>query len=77
MSFIPIIYYFYPETANMSLDEMDRMFEIQSDNKGMTYDEARRLAKEDVDATKAQISEARTAKEGLKFTNVHVEKVNE
>ena len=46
-SFLPIIWYFFVETAGLSLEEIDRLFEIKYDNPGMSYKEATKLAKEE------------------------------
>jgi hypothetical protein len=42
--FLPIIWYFFVETAGLSLEEIDRLFEIKYDNPGMSYKEATKLA---------------------------------
>jgi hypothetical protein len=53
---VPIIYYFYIETAGLSLEEIDKLFEIHyKGGKGMTWKEATRLAKEQIALTKIQI----------------------
>lgn len=53
---MPIIYYFYIETAGLSLEEIDKLFEIHyKGGKGMTWKEATRLAKEHIALTKIQI----------------------
>ena len=53
---MPIIYYFYVETAGLSLEEIDKLFEIHyTGGKGMTWKEATRLAKEHIALTKIQI----------------------
>lgn len=44
--FIPIIWYFYVETANLSLEQVDRLFEIQHDaGKDMNWSEAYKIAR--------------------------------
>ncbi|KAF7553664.1 hypothetical protein G7Z17_g3448 [Cylindrodendrum hubeiense] len=44
--FIPIIYQFYVETANLSLEQVDRLFEIKHEGgKGMSWDQATKLAR--------------------------------
>ncbi|KAF2096100.1 general substrate transporter [Rhizodiscina lignyota] len=49
-SFLPLIWYYYIETANMSLEEIDRMFEIKYDaGKEMTYKQAAKRAREEVE----------------------------
>ncbi len=53
---MPIIYYFYIETAGLSLEEIDKLFEIHyKGGKGMTWKEATLLAKEHIALTKIQI----------------------
>jgi hypothetical protein len=53
---VPIIYYFYVETAGLSLEEIDKLFEIHyKGGKGMTWKEATRLAKEEIALAKARI----------------------
>lgn len=53
---IPIIYYFYIETAGLSLEEIDKLFEIHyKGGKGMTWKEATRLAKEEIALAKILI----------------------
>jgi len=43
---VPWIYFFYVETAGLSLDEIDRVFEIKfTPGANMTYQEATNLAK--------------------------------
>jgi hypothetical protein len=42
--FLPLIWYFFVETAGLSLEEIDRLFEIKYDNPGMSYKEATKLA---------------------------------
>lgn len=45
-SFIPIIWVFYVETANLSLEQVDRLFEIKQDaDKDMTWSDATRIAR--------------------------------
>lgn len=44
--FIPVIWYFYVETANLSLEQVDRLFEIKHDaGKDMSWSEAYRIAR--------------------------------
>ncbi|KAL2865723.1 sugar porter family MFS transporter [Aspergillus lucknowensis] len=46
--FIPIIWYFYVETANLSLEQVDRLFEIKHDaGRDMSWSEAYRLARKE------------------------------
>ena len=47
LAWTPFIWYFYVETAGLSLEEVDLMFSIKyNGGKGMTYKTARRLALE-------------------------------
>jgi hypothetical protein len=43
-SFLPLIWYFFIETAGLSLEEIDRLFEIKYDNPGMSYKQATKLS---------------------------------
>lgn len=44
--FIPLIYYFYVETARLSLEQVDRLFEIKHDaGKDMSWADATRIAR--------------------------------
>jgi hypothetical protein len=45
---VPVCWYFYVETAGLSLEEVDRLFEIKyASGTGMTYREAALKAKEE------------------------------
>ena len=47
---LPFIWYFYVETAGLSLDEIDRVFELKhAPGATMTYQEATMLAKEEIE----------------------------
>ncbi|TKA57295.1 hypothetical protein B0A49_11918 [Cryomyces minteri] len=57
-AWLPLIWYFYIETAGLSLEEIDKLFEIHyKGGKGMTWKEATRLAKEHIALAKIQIHE--------------------
>ncbi|GJC88577.1 hypothetical protein ColLi_11415 [Colletotrichum liriopes] len=57
-AFVPIIWYWYVETANLSLEPVDRMFEIKhAGGKKMDWEEATRLAKLDAPPTVESSSE--------------------
>ena len=59
--FIPVIYYFYVETATLSLEQVDRLFEIKHDaGKNMSWDDATRIAR-----TESDDLQAAGAKDGL------------
>ena len=49
--FIPITWYFYVETANLSLEQVDRLFEIKHDaGKDMSWSEAYKIARTEIPA---------------------------
>lgn len=49
--FFPIIWWFYVETTNLSLEQVDRLFEIKHDNgKNMSWSEATRIARTETPA---------------------------
>lgn len=51
--FIPIIWYFYVETANLSLEQVDRLFEIKYDaGRDMNWSEAYNIARTETTATR-------------------------
>ncbi|TKA58250.1 hypothetical protein B0A49_11727 [Cryomyces minteri] len=57
-AWLPLIWYFYIETAGLSLEEIDKLFEIHyKGGKCMTWKEATRLAKEHIALAKIQIHE--------------------
>ena len=59
--FIPVIYYFYVETATLSLEQVDRLFVIKHDaGKNMSWDDATRIAR-----TESDDLQAAGAKDGL------------
>ncbi|RDW79397.1 general substrate transporter-2 [Coleophoma cylindrospora] len=46
MCFVPLVHFFYVETARLSLEEIDRVFEFKYEGgSGTTYEEAARLAR--------------------------------
>lgn len=48
--FIPLIYFFYVETATLSLEQVDRLFEIKHDaGKDMSWADATRIARTESD----------------------------
>lgn len=52
------MWYFYVETAGLSLEEIDRLFEIQHREGGkLSWDEATRKAKEEISLTRMQNAE--------------------
>ncbi|KAH7318946.1 general substrate transporter [Rhexocercosporidium sp. MPI-PUGE-AT-0058] len=68
---VPFIWYFYVEIAGLSLDEMDKPFEIHYNNPGMTWKEATQQAQDAIEVAKLEISE-KTA-HGLDAEFNHVE----
>ena len=74
-SFIPIIWLFYMETAGLSLDEIDRVFEIKfTPGQSISYKEASRRAKEELEAERLQIRVLAGAN-GEKEAPAHLEKI--
>jgi hypothetical protein len=54
---VPFIYYFYIETANLTLEEIDTIFEIKHDGGSkMSYKEATRLAHVQAKARRATMA---------------------
>jgi sugar porter (SP) family MFS transporter len=50
-AFLPLVYFFYVETANLSLEQIDRLFEIKSKGgKGITWNEARQQVFDEAEA---------------------------
>ena len=71
---IPIIYFFYVETAGLSLDEIDRLFEIKhTTGSGLTYKQATVQAKEEIEAEKIRFGQIPPEKG--KMGSDHVEEV--
>lgn len=74
-SFVPIIWLFYVETAGLSLDEIDRVFEIKhAPGSRMTYKEAIVRAKEELEAERLQVRDVLTT-DGEKEGPFHTERV--
>ena len=58
LSWTPFIWYFYVETAGLSLEEVDLVFAIKfNGDKKMTYEEARILAREQSQNTRVLVTE--------------------
>jgi hypothetical protein len=58
LSWTPFIWYFYVETAGLSLEEVDLVFSIKhKGDKNMTYEEARILAREQSQNTRVLATE--------------------
>ena len=71
--FIPFIYFFYLETAGLSLDEIDRVFDLRhAPGVKMTYKEATRHAKDELEAERLRIRSAKS-QVGEKEMTEHVE----
>ncbi|OAL26888.1 hypothetical protein AYO20_09921 [Fonsecaea nubica] len=71
VSFVPFIWYFYIETAKLSLEEIDRMFEIYYDSgKKITFAEAALRAKEESAEIVRQVAERTNKPEGVEFVQV-------
>jgi hypothetical protein len=67
-AWLPIIYFFYIETAGLSLEEVDLMFKIKYNaTQKMSYKEAAKIAKVEADAV-------RRAEENEKRDNTSDEK---
>lgn len=46
IAFVPFIWYFFVETAGLSLEQIDRLFEVKYEGgASMSYDEARKIVK--------------------------------
>ena len=74
-SFIPIIWFFYMETAGLSLDEIDRVFEIKyAPGQEISYKEASERAKEELEAERLHIRDLADAN-GAKESAGHLEKI--
>ena len=54
---VPLIWYFYVETAGLTLEEIDKMFEHKyHGGRSMSWKEATRLAQEEISIQRAEIS---------------------
>ena len=72
-AFVPIIWLFYPETKQLSLDEIDRVFTIKyGSGSKMSYPEATLKAREEMEAERLQIADI-TPPNGEKLVMNHVE----
>ena len=55
---LPFIWYFYVETAGLSLDEIDRVFELKhASDSNMTYGQATILAREEIERERIVIGQ--------------------
>ncbi|GAB7328390.1 hypothetical protein MBLNU13_g00369t2 [Cladosporium sp. NU13] len=58
LAWLPIIWFFYVETAGLSLEEIDRVFEIKhAPGSKISYTEAAKQAKEDIESERLQVGE--------------------
>jgi hypothetical protein len=58
LAWIPIVYFFYVETSGLSLEEIDRVFEIKhAPGPKITYTEAAKQAREDIETERLQAGE--------------------
>lgn len=58
LAWLPIIWFFYVETAGLSLEEIDRVFEIKhAPGANITYSEAAKQAKIDIESERLQVGE--------------------
>lgn len=58
LAWLPIIWFFYVETAGLSLEEIDRVFEIKhAPGAKVTYTEAAKQAREDIESERLQLGE--------------------
>jgi hypothetical protein len=71
--FIPVIWLFYPETAGLSLDEIDRVFTIKyTAASKMTYQQATSQARDEFTAERLRIADGITRSGGKQMAE-HVE----
>ncbi|KAI6821553.1 hexose carrier protein [Hortaea werneckii] len=72
-AWLPFIWFFYVETAGLSLDEIDRVFVIKhAPNSGLTYPEAIQQAKAEMEVERLHLRNTTRGDEG-KGTVEHVE----
>jgi sugar porter (SP) family MFS transporter len=58
-AFVPIIYHWYVETANLSLEQVDRLFALKYNEKSLSWRQAEKQAREETHATiEAKIKDA-------------------
>jgi len=58
LAWLPIVWFFYVETAGLSLEEIDRVFEIKhAPGSKMTYAEAAKQARVDIESERLQVGE--------------------
>lgn len=74
LSWIPLIWFFYVETAGLSLEEIDRVFELKhAPGAKMTYAEAAKQAREDIESERLQLRDP--GSEDKEPTSEYVEQV--
>ena len=72
-AWLPFIWFFYVETAGLSLDEIDRVFVIKhAPNSGLTYPQAIQQAKAEMEGERLNLRNTTGRDEG-KETVEHVE----
>jgi hypothetical protein len=75
ISWIPFIWYFYVETAGLSLEEIDLMFETKyHGGKTMSWNEARRIAQAEISAAMQNIGEKARASVHIVHQEDHISK---
>ena len=58
LAWLPIVWFFYVETAGLSLEEIDRVFEIKhAPGANISYTEAAKQAKEEIESERLQVGE--------------------
>jgi hypothetical protein len=69
LAWLPIIWLFYVETAGLSLEEIDRVFEIKhTPGADISYTEAAKQAKEDIESEQLKVGE-KGPKDNLESTD--------